>query len=138
MKRVSKQVQSKKLSYHQKFADNYHVNQMITNGDWLDLCFVPDMLSSHLFECIMDTYDLDEEIGKKLVLSYSTYPTRRTNTKNWLELIIQTSVRSSTDQYVPLLGANLDLSPCLTSPFMFEGIGGILSKKMSTAILRLC
>ena len=34
----------------------------------------------------MDTYDLDEEIGKKLVLSYSTYPTRRTNTKKMVRV----------------------------------------------------
>jgi hypothetical protein len=81
LKRVSRDKVAKKLSYHQKFADNYHVNQLIVDGDWLDLCFIDDMKPSHLFESIMDAYDLDEEIGTDLILSYCTYPTRRTNTK---------------------------------------------------------
>jgi hypothetical protein len=85
-KRVSKKVTTSRLSYSQKFSDCYHVNYLLRQNEWHEYCFMPDMIPCHLFLCLQDTYDLDEDITQDLVLSYSTYTTARTNTKTIVRL----------------------------------------------------
>ena len=71
----------KKTSYKQEFSINYHVNQLLKDVEWKEHCYIPTMASRHLFEAIMDTYDLDECTVYDLVLSYRTYPSAITKTK---------------------------------------------------------
>ena len=75
MKRVSKQVKSKRLSYHTKFSDNYHINQLLRTEEWKSTCYMQDMCPRHLFESIKDTYNLDDCITYDLVCSYHTFKT---------------------------------------------------------------
>ena len=86
LKRISKMVESKKLSYSQRNKDSYHINCLLVDCKWHEFCFMPDMLPFHLFLCLQDTYNLEEDITEELVLSYTTYSTQQTNTKKIVRL----------------------------------------------------
>jgi hypothetical protein len=86
LKRVSKDEYCKKTSYQQNFSDNYHVNQLLRDGEWMETCYLPDMCPRHLFEAIKDTYDLEDDIVYDLVVSYKTYPTANTNTSKVIRI----------------------------------------------------
>jgi hypothetical protein len=79
LKRVSKQVKSKRVSYHTKFSDNYHINQLLRTEEWKDTCYLPDMCPRHLFDSIRDVYNLDDHLAYNLVASYSHFPTNQSN-----------------------------------------------------------
>ena len=78
MKRVSKNVESKALSYNQQFSSDYHVNQLLKQGEWRVNCFTSKMTCWHLFEAIGETYHLDDDITYDMVCTYRTYPTEKT------------------------------------------------------------
>ena len=67
MKRVSRQKKSKTTTYHQRFSVNYHLNQLIKQGEWKETCFMPGMLAWQLFETLQDTYDLEDDTVHSLV-----------------------------------------------------------------------
>ena len=80
LKRVSRQTKTKKLTHHQHFSVNYHVNQLIKDGEWKEACFLPGMVGWELFETLQDTYDLEDDIVFSLVLTYRTFTTDKTKT----------------------------------------------------------
>ena len=75
LKRVSRQTESKQVTHHQRFSVNYHINQLIKDGEWKEACLLPGMVGWQLFETIQDTYDLEDDVGLSLVLTYRTFNT---------------------------------------------------------------
>ena len=76
MKRVSKKVLSKALTYNQKISTNYHINQLINkSGEWKTSCYIDKMCAWQLFESMGDVYCIDDNITFDMVCSYRTYPT---------------------------------------------------------------
>ena len=70
MKRVSRQKETMKTTHHQRFSINYHVNQLIKDGEWKETCFMPGMVTWQLFEALQDTYDLEDDTVFSLALTY--------------------------------------------------------------------
>ena len=73
LKRVSERVTTKRQSYHQHFVPMYEVNHRLKGGEWRSLYTpeVEDSIQDFLY-IIEDTYDLDDDIGRDLVLCYKT------------------------------------------------------------------
>ena len=86
IKRVSKQIKSKTATHHQIFSVNYHINQLIKDGEWKGTCVMPVMEPWQLFETIQDTYDLDDNVVFSLVLTYRTFSSTGTKTKKVVHL----------------------------------------------------
>jgi hypothetical protein len=74
MKRISRSRQLERDTYRvNKFHYNYHVNQLIMDGDWKNLHDDPTFTATELLTLVADYYELDDDVAEALCLRYVTH-----------------------------------------------------------------
>ena len=71
LERVSKTIEVRKLTGHQKFWDDVRVNQQIKEGSWKDL-HVPGMSLDEIKFTLQEEYGLDEAVADRIDFVYKT------------------------------------------------------------------
>jgi hypothetical protein len=74
LKRVSKKVQTKKLSFNKQFDDSYHINNLLKKNEWIYTCTIDaDTAVQETIDEIQHVYGLFDDIAERLCFSYHTY-----------------------------------------------------------------
>ena len=74
MKRISRSRQLERDTYRvNKFHYDYHINQLIMDGDWKNLHDDPTYTTTELMTLVADYYELDDDVAEALCLRYVTH-----------------------------------------------------------------
>jgi hypothetical protein len=83
LKRVSKLVETKKVSYSKSFSDSYHVTNLLKKDEWKFTCTFDEKTTIHnVVDDIQHIYGLADDVCANLCFSYKSHSKRGKKTIN--------------------------------------------------------
>jgi hypothetical protein len=78
LKRVSKQDETKKLSFNKKFDDSYHITNLLKNNEWVYTCAIDSKTTvQESIDEIQHVYGLHDNVAERLCFSFHTFSKTR-------------------------------------------------------------
>ena len=95
IRRLSEQQQLQWGTYRYRFHLDYHVNQLIVDGEWRHLHDDPTYTMDELSHLITNFYQLEDDVAESLCFRYVTHVGQE-RTRRWITILGHDTIQNKT------------------------------------------